>query len=73
MRDNVEIEREIFEARQDLEDNIGLLAHKVRETTAVGARLRRIARDNARTIAAIAAGLAALWLIGVIRRARASD
>jgi hypothetical protein len=70
MRDTVEIEREMFEARQNLEDNVGLLAHKVRETTAVGARLRHIARENVGTIAAIGGGLALLWLIGVIRRAR---
>jgi hypothetical protein len=38
MRDRREIEREIFAARQDLEDCIGDLKHVVREKLAVRAR-----------------------------------
>lgn len=48
MRDRVEIEREMFEARQDLEVNLGRLAHKAREELAIGARARHAVSESVR-------------------------
>jgi hypothetical protein len=77
MRERVEIEREIFHARQDLEESLDRLVHKVRERLAVRARweqaLRRAARVDPSTITIIT------WLVigGVVflllrRRSRAT-
>ena len=40
MRDRTAIEREIFDAREDLEQNIDRLMHKARERLAVRAHAR---------------------------------
>ena len=44
----MEIEREIFHARQDLEESLDRLVHKVRERLAVRARLQHALRRAAR-------------------------
>jgi hypothetical protein len=48
MRERVEIEREIFHARQDLEESLDHLVHKVRERLALRARLGHAVRRAAR-------------------------
>lgn len=75
MRDRRDIEREIFEAREDLEDNLGRVAHRVREDLAVAARVRHAIDERLRAsvrwlplvmLSVIACGLTIAWL----RRAR---
>jgi hypothetical protein len=48
MRDRTAIEREIFRARQDLEENLDRLMHRARERLAVRARAGHAARQFAR-------------------------
>lgn len=72
MRDREQIEHEMLEARTDLEDTVGALAHRVREKTAVKARARQFAEQHAGTIAMVAGGFVLLFLIGRLRRALAA-
>ena len=73
MRDRTEIEHEIFDARQDLEQSLSDLEHKVREKTEVRARamhgLEQLLQRHGRTIAIVAAGVVALWLLRRLRSA----
>lgn len=48
MRDRTAIEREIFDAREDLEDNLDRLMHRARERLAVRARASHAARQFTR-------------------------
>jgi hypothetical protein len=72
MRDRTAIEREIFDARADLEHNLDRLMHRARERLAVRARARHAIRDFAReypnlaTVAVIACVVAIL----LVRRAQ---
>jgi hypothetical protein len=71
MRDRTEIEREMFHAREDLEQNVDRLAHKIREQVAVPARVRHAVGGAARehlavlitgaAIASVVIGLMILW------------
>jgi hypothetical protein len=72
MRDREQIEQDMLHARTDLEDTVGALAHRVREKTAVKARLRQLAFKHAGTIAMVAGGFILLFAIGKVRRALAS-
>jgi hypothetical protein len=76
MRERREVEREIFEARQDLEENLDRVVHRVREDLAVGPRVRHFVSEHVRSTprwipilvaSVIACGLA----IALLRRRRA--
>ncbi len=69
MRDREEIETAMLEARTDLEDSTRALVHRVREKTAIRARLGHAVRAHAGAIALIAGGLLLLFAFGRIRRA----
>lgn len=73
MRERAAIEREIFHARQDLEENLDRLVHKVRERLAVRARashaLQEAARSRPLWLAAAICGACGLVLL-LLRRAR---
>lgn len=76
MRDRTAIEREIFDAREDLEDNLDRLMHRAREQLAVraraGHRLREFAREfPAVTTACVIACVIAVLLVVRARRRRA--
>jgi hypothetical protein len=72
MRDRTAIEREIFDAREDLEENLDRLMHRARERLAVKARaghaVRNFAREypNVATLGVIACVVAIL----LVRRAQ---
>ena len=68
MREPAEIESAMLEARTDLEDSAKALVHRVREKTAIRARLGHAVREHAGAIALIAGGLIVLFAIGRIRR-----
>ena len=68
MRDRTAIEREIFDAREDLEANLDRLMHRARERLALRARARNATRQFARdfpnvTTVAIAACVVVLLLV----------
>jgi hypothetical protein len=71
MRDRTAIEREIFDAREDLEDNLDRLMHRVRERLAVRARaghaIRGFARDYPNVTTAVA--IACVVVLLLVRRA----
>lgn len=75
MRDRTAIEREIFDAREDLEQNLDRLMHRARERLAMRARaghaIRRFARDypNVTTVAMIACVVVLLLVRRAHRRA----
>ena len=75
MRDRTAIEREIFQAREDLEDNLARLMHRARERLAVRARaghaIRTVARNypNVTTVAVIACVVVLLLVRRAYRRA----
>lgn len=62
MRDRTAIEREIFDAREDLEENLDRLMHKARERLAVRARTGHAVRNFAREYP----NVAALAVIGCV-------
>jgi hypothetical protein len=72
LRDAGSLVREMFEARQDLERNLGRIVHKVREEVAVGARARRslerFARGSGVWIAAIVTGVLVCGAAMALRR-----
>ena len=72
MRERDEIEREMFAARQDLEECLDQLIHKAREQLAVRARaehaVRESVRDNRTTLIAVAAGVVAVIALVVFLR-----
>lgn len=76
MRDRTAIEREIFNARADLEENLDRLMHKARERLAVRARaghaIRGFVHDypNVTTVAVIAC-VVVLLLVRRAQRRRA--
>ena len=45
MRDQQDIERDLFRAKQDLEQNLDQVVHKARETIEIRARLRHAAEE----------------------------
>ena len=67
MRDRTEVEREIFEARQDLEQSLSELEHKLREKIEVRARATHAAETfvqrHRRAIAIIAACAIGLFVL----------
>ena len=75
MRDRTAIEREIFDAREDLEDNLDRLMHRARERLALRARTGHAAREFARdypnvtTVAMIACVVVLLLVRRAFRRA----
>ena len=75
MRDRTAIEREIFHAREDLEENLDRLMHRARERLAVRARAgnaaRQFARDfpNVTTVAILACVVVLLLVRRAYRRA----
>jgi hypothetical protein len=75
MRERTEIEREIFHARQDLEESLDLLVHKVREQTAVRARASHAVQGAVRssTLWITAAIVVACGVALVLLRRRYSD
>lgn len=72
MRDHEEIEREMFEARQDLEQNLAQLDHRVREKAEIKARATHAADQfvdrNARKLAIAAAVAVCALALLVLRR-----
>jgi len=74
MRDRTAIEREIFAAREDLEQNLDRLVHRARERLAVRARaghaIRGFARDypNVTTVVVIACVVVLLLVRRAYRR-----
>lgn len=76
MRERTEIEREIFHARQDLEESLDLLLHKVREQVAVRARASHAVREAVRARSMWIAAAAAVVVCGValllLRRGRSA-
>jgi hypothetical protein len=74
MRDRTAIEREIFDAREDLEDNLDRLIHRARERLAVRARagraIRGFGRDypNVTTVVVIACVVVLLLVRRAYRR-----
>jgi hypothetical protein len=74
MRDQAEIHREIFHARQDLERNLDHLVHDIRAKLAVRARATRAVTqaigNHQTTIAAVAIGLIAIGLVLALLRRR---
>lgn len=73
MRDKKEIEREIFAARQDLEENLASLAHGVREKLEVRANVLHFLDESPLALAAgalITFGLGALIYTRVARGLR---
>lgn len=74
MRDRTAIEREIFDARVDLEDNLDRLMHRARERLALRARAshaaRRFVRDfpNVTTVAIVACVVVLLLVRRAYRR-----
>jgi hypothetical protein len=77
MRDRTAIEREIFNARADLEENIDRLMRKAREKLAVRARARHAVPEFAReypnviTVCVIVCVIALLFVQRARRRAPA--
>jgi len=72
MRDRTAIEREIFHARENLEENLDRLMHRAREGLAVRARARHAIRGFARdypNVAAVAV-IACVVAILLVRRAQ---
>ena len=75
MRDRTAIEREIFDAREHLEENLDRLMHRARERLAVRARAsnaaRRFARNypNVTTVAIVACVVVLLLVRRAFRRA----
>ena len=74
MRERADIEREMFEARQDLEECLDLLIHKAREQVAVRARAEHAVREsvqaNRTALIAVAAGVVAVIALVVVLRVR---
>ena len=75
MRERADIEREIFAARQDLEENLDQLIHRARETFQVRARAEHAVRETAsehRVLIAITAVsvVACVVALVMLRRAR---
>jgi ElaB/YqjD/DUF883 family membrane-anchored ribosome-binding protein len=74
MRDRTAIEREIFRARQNLEENLDRLMHRARERLAVRARAghaaRQFVRDypNVTTVAIVACVVVLLLVRRAYRR-----
>jgi hypothetical protein len=74
MRDRTAIEREIFNAREDLENNLDRLMHRARERLALRARAgnaaRRFARDfpTVTTVAIVACVVVLLLVRRAYRR-----
>ena len=71
MRDRTAIEREIFRARADLEENLDRLMHRARERLAVRARARHKVREFARDYPNVTtvAILACVVVLLLVRRA----
>ena len=71
MRDRTSIEREIFAAREDLEQNLDRLVHRARERLAVRARaghaIRGFARDYPNVTTAVV--IACVVVLLLVRRA----
>ena len=72
MRDRTAIEREIFDAREDLEENLDRLMHRARERLAVRARARHAVRDFARSYPNVTtlAVIACVVVLLLVRRAQ---
>jgi ElaB/YqjD/DUF883 family membrane-anchored ribosome-binding protein len=72
MRDRTAIEREIFDARENLEENLDRLMHRARERLAVRARARHAVGEFLREYPNItaAAAIACVIVILVVRRAQ---
>jgi hypothetical protein len=72
MRDRTAIEREIFNAREDLEHNLDRLMHRARERLAVRARARHAIRGFAREFPNLATlgAIACVVVILLVRRAQ---
>jgi hypothetical protein len=72
MRDRTAIEREIFDAREDLEENLDRLMHRARERLAVRARARHAVGEFLRDYPNLttAAVIACVIVLLVVRRAQ---
>lgn len=72
MRDRTAIEREIFDARESLEENLDRLVHKARERLALRARARHAVSGFAGQYPNIttAAVIACVIVVLVVRRAQ---
>jgi hypothetical protein len=72
MRDRTAIEREIFDAREDLEENLDRLMHRARERLAVRARARHAVGEFLRDYPNIttATVIACVIVILLVRRAQ---
>ncbi|HEX3765618.1 MAG TPA: hypothetical protein VHW23_43280 [Kofleriaceae bacterium] len=72
MRDRTAIEREIFDAREDLEDSLSRLVRRARNRLAVRARAKHAIREFAREFPNIAAVgvVACVIILLLVRHAR---
>jgi hypothetical protein len=70
MRERTDIEREMFEARQDLEESLDQLIHKAREKLEVRARAEHAVDENRTVLIVAALGIAAVLALYVALRAR---
>jgi hypothetical protein len=70
MRERIDIEREMFEARQDLEASLDQLIHKAREKLEVRARAEHAVDENRSVLIVAALGIAAVVALYVALRAR---
>jgi len=75
MRERTDIEREIFNARQDLEENLARIAHRTREKLAISARVQHTIAERIRAAARwipvlVVSVVACRLVIMLLRRAR---
>jgi hypothetical protein len=70
MRERTDIEREMFEARQDLEESLDQLIHKAREKLEVRARAEHAVDENRTVLIVAALGIAAVVALYVALRVR---
>jgi hypothetical protein len=70
MRERTDIEREMFEARQDLEESLDQLIHKAREKLEVRARAEHAVDENRTVLIVAALGIAAVVALFVALRVR---
>jgi ElaB/YqjD/DUF883 family membrane-anchored ribosome-binding protein len=70
MRDREEIEREMFEARQDLEQNLDQVVHRAKEKTEVRAQLEHKVQlfVDKQPLKAVGGAFAVGAVLGLLRR-----
>jgi hypothetical protein len=74
MREQEEIEQEMFEARQDLEENLGQFVHRAREKVQVKERAKHSLDEfyRAHTLQILLGIVGGMVLLGLLRRPRSA-